>query len=345
MEQIRLLLLQIWAGIRKEEFMLDQYGRKIEYIRISITDRCNLRCMYCMPETGVEQVEHSDILRYDEIVRLTRIMSELGISKVKITGGEPLVRKDAAELIKSLKALPGIDNVTLTTNGILLKEQMKALDEAGLDAVNISLDALDETAFERITRRRGFSQVMEGMEEALGYSHIRVKINCVLMEGINEDQWIPIAGLAKKYDLDVRFIEMMPIGIGARFCGETQQEVTRLLEEAYGPAVPVSGRFGNGPGTYMRIDGFKGKIGFISAMSHKFCKDCNRIRLTSEGFLKPCLQFATGCDLRPLLREEACDEEIRKQIEKTIFRKPRSHRFEERGQEGFENRKMSEIGG
>lgn len=325
--------------------MLDQYGRKIEYIRISITDRCNLRCMYCMPESGVEQVEHTNILRYDEIIRLTRIMSELGISKVKVTGGEPLVRKDAPGLIKSLKDLPGIDNVTLTTNGILLKEQMKALAEAGLDAVNISLDALDEAAFQRITRRDGLSQVLEGMEEALRYPHIRVKINCVLMEGVNEEQWIPIAGLARKYDLDVRFIEMMPIGIGARFCGETQQEVMRLLEEAYGPAVPVSGKFGNGPGTYMKIEGFKGKIGFISAMSHKFCGDCNRIRLTSEGFLKPCLQFSTGCDLRALLRGDADDEVLKEQIEKTIFRKPRSHRFEERGQEGFESRKMSEIGG
>lgn len=325
--------------------MLDQYGRKIDYIRISITDRCNLRCMYCMPEAGVESVEHDDILRYDEIVRLAEMFAGLGITKVKITGGEPLVRKDAPELIRLLKELPGIDNVTLTTNGILLKEQMADLAAAGLDAVNISLDALEEDRFKEITRREGLGLVMEGIEEALRYPEVRVKINCVLLEGINEDQWIPMAGLAKDRDLDVRFIEMMPIGFGARFCGETQEEVVRLLEEAYGRTTPVTGKFGNGPSTYMKIEGFKGKIGFISAMSHKFCGDCNRIRLTSEGFLKPCLQFSTGGDLRTPLRSGEPDESIREQIEKTIFRKPRSHRFEERRQEGFEMRKMSEIGG
>lgn len=326
--------------------MLDQYRRNIEYIRISITDRCNLRCMYCMPEGGIEQVEHSDILTYDEIARLCRILAEKGISKVKITGGEPLVRKDAAELVRMIKNIPGIDNVTLTTNGMLLGDQMEALAEAGIDAVNISLDALSGEMFEKITRRKGLDRVLEAMDKALQFPHVRVKVNCVLLHGVNEDQWIPIAGLAKDRPVDVRFIEMMPIGYGRKYCGEeTEDHVRYLLEGAYGKAVSLSGRFGNGPSTYMLLDGFKGKIGFISAISHKFCGDCNRVRLTAEGFLKPCLQFSHGADMRSLLRDGSSDAQIGAVMEKTIFEKPRSHRFGDAQEEGLENKKMSEIGG
>ena len=326
--------------------MLDQYRRNIEYIRISITDRCNLRCMYCMPEGGIEQVEHSDILTYDEITRLCRILAPKGICKVKITGGEPLVRKNAAELVSMIKSIPGIDNVTLTTNGILLGEQIQDLARAGIDAVNISLDALTEDMFEKITRRKGLDRVLEGMDKALQFPHVRVKVNCVLLHGVNEDQWIPIAGLAKDRPVDVRFIEMMPIGYGRKYCGgETEDHVRHLLEGAYGKADSLSGRFGNGPSTYMQLEGFKGKIGFISAISHKFCEDCNRVRLTSEGFLKPCLQFSHGADMRSLLRDGSSDEQIGIVAEKTIFEKPRSHRFGEDREEGLENKKMSEIGG
>ena len=302
--------------------MLDQYRRNIEYIRISITDRCNLRCMYCMPEGGIEQVEHSDILTYDEITRLCRILALKGISKVKITGGEPLVRKNAAELVRMIKSIPGID------------------------AVNISLDALTEEMFEKITRRKGLDRVLEGMDKALQFPDVRVKVNCVLLHGVNEDQWIPIAGLAKDRPIDVRFIEMMPIGYGRKYCGEeTEDHVRHLLEKAYGKADSLSGRFGNGPSTYILPDGFKGKIGFISAISHKFCGDCNRVRLTSEGFLKPCLQFSHGADMRSLLRDGSSDEQIGAVAEKIIFEKPRSHRFGEAQEEGLENKKMSEIGG
>lgn len=326
--------------------MLDQYRRNIEYIRISITDRCNLRCMYCMPESGIEQVEHSDILTYDEITRLCRIFAGKGISKVKITGGEPLVRKNTAKLVRMIKNIPGINNVTLTTNGILLGDQMQDLKEAGIDAVNISLDALSQEMFEKITRRKGVDKVLEAMDKALQFPDVRVKVNCVLLHGVNEDQWIPIAGLAKDRPVDVRFIEMMPIGYGRKYCGEeTEDHVRHLLEEAYGKAVTLNGRFGNGPSTYMQLDGFQGKIGFISAISHKFCGDCNRIRLTAEGFLKPCLQFSHGADLRSLLRDGSSDKQIGDVMEKTIFEKPQSHRFLETQEEGLENKKMSEIGG
>ena len=326
--------------------MLDQYGRNIDYVRISVTDRCNLRCVYCMPDSGEEQTEHTDILTYEEITRLCRILAEKGIHKVKITGGEPLVRKDIAVLIKMLKELPGIRCVTLTTNGILLKEQMDALAQAGLDAVNISLDALNRGKFKEISKRDHLEKVLESVEYAMTFPNIKVKINCVLLHGFNEDQWVPIAGLARDRDLDVRFIEMMPIGYGRRFYhGKTEDQVRSMLEEAYGKSRPVHGRFGNGPGTYLQFEELKGKIGFISSISHKFCSDCNRIRITSQGFLKPCLQFSYGADLRELLRKGSSDEQIGHLVEELIFRKPRSHRFGEEPEEGMESRKMSEIGG
>lgn len=325
--------------------MIDQHGRNIEYIRISITDRCNFRCMYCMPDTGISKVNHEEILTYEEILRLCRILAGMGITKVKITGGEPLVRGNVPYLIKKIRKMPGIENVTLTTNGMLLKENIRELAEAGLDAVNISIDALDEKIFEKIAGRKGLAQVLEGLEEALKYPNIRVKVNCVLLEGMNESQWMKLAELAKDRLIDVRFIEMMPIGYGKQYCGETEAHVRQMLEKTYGRITDVQGKFGNGPSTYVKLEGFQGKIGFISAMSHKFCAECNRIRLTSGGWLKPCLQYAAGADLKRILRENGSDQELEAVMRKTIYEKPVSHHFEQRNQIGFENKKMSEIGG
>lgn len=325
--------------------MVDQYGRNIDYIRISVTDRCNLRCTYCMPEEGVEQIPHREILAYDEITRLCGICASMGITKVKITGGEPLVRKGISELIKEIKALEGISQVTITTNGVLLKEQMPSLAEAGISAVNISLDTLDPLMFEKITRRNEFPQVLAGIQEALEYPDIQVKINCVPLAGINEDQWIPLAGISKEYPVSMRFIEMMPIGLGKQYHGKTQEEILKVLEVEYGKARIVQGRFGNGPAVYAQFDGFQGKIGFISAMSHKFCKECNRVRLTAEGFLKPCLQYSQGADLKKFLRSGGTDDEIRQVIEQTIYKKPQSHQFEHNDGQGLEEKQMSRIGG
>ncbi|GAA0802166.1 GTP 3',8-cyclase MoaA [Faecalicatena orotica] len=328
--------------------MLDQYGRKIEYLRISVTDRCNLRCVYCMPEEGVEQVSHSEILSFDEMTRICRICAKLGITRVKLTGGEPLVRKGLGSLLRSIKEIEGIEQVTLTTNGVLLAEQIEELAAAGLDAVNVSLDTLDRAQYMKLTRRDELEAALRGLEAALQYPDIRVKVNCVALHGENESQWGPLAYMAKERPIDVRFIEMMPIGLGKEYPFSSQELVYEALKAAFGEAQFLTGNFGNGPAIYARFPGFTGKTGFISAVSHKFCESCNRVRLTAEGFLKPCLQYSTGVDLRAMLRNEAGEKELEEMIQKVIFEKPRSHQFQMEGsskQEDLEQKQMSSIGG
>lgn len=326
--------------------MIDGYGRVIDYIRISVTDRCNLRCAYCMPEEGIQSVCHDQILRYDEILRLAGIFASLGIRKIKLTGGEPLVRKGVPEFAARLKQIPGIEQVTLTTNGVCLKEQMQSLAEAGIGGINLSLDTLNPAVFERITRRDSFDQAMEGLEEALKYPEIPLKINCVPMnlEGQNV---VELAGLARKYRIHVRYIEMMPIGLGKQFGFQSEEAILRELETVYGPSRPFDGKLGNGPGHYVSFEGFAGKIGFISAISHKFCEKCNRVRLTSQGFLKTCLQYERGADLRVLLRGGASDAEIRAAVEAAIRSKPASHQFlqERETDTDRETHIMAQIGG
>lgn len=324
--------------------MKDGFGRTIDYARISVTDRCNLRCVYCMPCEGVESVEHNAILSYDEILRLVRIFGSLGIEKIKITGGEPLVRKNIAFLIKAIKETPGIRQVTVTTNGILLKEQMEKLKEAGVDGINLSLDTLDRDIFLKITRKDFLSQVLEGFYGALEYPEIPLKINCVPM-GIENQNVLELAELAKKHKVHVRYIEMMPIGLGKQFQCETEETLLKELKDRYGEYQVYNGCLGNGPGHYYEFPGFMGKIGFISAMTHKFCSSCNRIRLTSQGFLKTCLQYDVGQDLRTLLRGGSSDDEIRRAIEEAVLSKPLSHRFEEKEIGHGEQHMMSQIGG
>lgn len=328
--------------------MLDQYGRKIEYLRISVTDRCNLRCVYCMPEEGVEQVSHSEILSFDEMTRICRICAKLGITRVKLTGGEPLVRKGLGSLLRSIREIEGIEQVTLTTNGVLLAEQIEELAAEGLDAVNVSLDTLDRAQYMKLTRRDELEAALRGLEAALQYPDIRVKVNCVALHGENESQWVPLANMAKERPIDVRFIEMMPIGLGKEYPFSSQELVYEALKAAFGEAQFLTGNFGNGPAIYARFPGFTGKTGFISAVSHKFCESCNRVRLTAEGFLKPCLQYSTGVDLRAMLRNEAGEKELEEMIQKVIFEKPRSHQFQMEGsskQEDLEQKQMSSIGG
>ncbi|MDU7710172.1 MAG: GTP 3',8-cyclase MoaA [Clostridium sp.] len=333
--------------------MTDQYGREIEYLRVSVTDRCNLRCSYCMPEEGVEQVVHNEILTYSEIARICRICADKGVSKIKLTGGEPLVRKGISGLLYELRQIDGIEQITLTTNGVLLAGQIEELAKAGLDAVNISLDTLEREQYAQITRRDELGKAMEGLEAALKYPGIRVKVNCVALQGVNETQWVPLAELAKNEPVDVRFIEMMPIGLGKSCAGSSQEEVCRVLKQAYGDPRFLSGSFGNGPAVYASFPGFSGKIGFISAISHQFCGSCNRVRLTAEGLLKPCLQYSKGADLRRLLRSGADDAKLDEVIGKVIFEKPRCHQFtlkrdERQGTENegpLEGKQMSRIGG
>lgn len=326
--------------------MIDEYGREIDYIRISVTDRCNLRCVYCMPEEGVPSISHDEILRFDEITRICRVLAGKGFKKVKLTGGEPLVRKGILSLIKEIKAIDGIENVTVTTNGVLLEEMYGALADAGVDAVTVSLDTLDPEMYRRLTRRGELETVLRGLTLAMRENRIPLKINCVSVYGVREQELLKVAALARDNAVHVRFIEMMPIGMGREFTFVGEEEIRRMLEEAFGPAKTYGGVLGNGPARYWEFEGFKGKIGFISAVSHKFCSSCNRIRLTSDGFLKTCLQFDEGADLRRILREGGSDEALAAAIDEAVGRKPLGHNFGEKNTfSGRENRGMSQIGG
>lgn len=324
--------------------MIDGYGRTIDYIRISVTDRCNLRCMYCMPEKGTLSVPHEETLSYEEIIDLAGIFASLGIHKIRLTGGEPLVRKNLSFLVKKLKQVSGIHQVALTTNGIFLYDQMDELAAAGIDGINISLDTLNPQLFEKITRRNGLEDVLQGFHKALEYPQIPLKINCVPM-GIEGQNITDMAMLAKTYPVHVRFIEMMPIGLGKQFVGQSEEAVLRELKLRFGEYQNSEKVPGNGPGHYYQFEGFCGKIGFISAVSHKFCDSCNRVRLTSGGFLKPCLQYETGTDLKKLLRQNESEECIRAAIEDTIRKKPHGHQFGKKQDGNTENRMMWQIGG
>jgi cyclic pyranopterin phosphate synthase len=328
--------------------MKDSFGRTIDYLRLSITDRCNLRCIYCMPPEGVDWMAHNEILRFEEIVRLCRILAGLGIRAVKVTGGEPLVRRGAAELVKNIKTLPGIEKVTMTSNGVLLGEYLDALIAAGLDALNISLDSLDEGSFSGVTRseRQALNSIRYAIERASGLG-LAVKVNCVPLRGVNEGELIKLAEMARNSVQAVRFIELMPLGAASSLRPLPAGEVKALLEKEFGPMNQVTGKFGNGPAAYYALPGFAGRIGFISALSHRFCASCNRLRLTAAGLLKPCLASDMSLDLRFFLRGGKSDAEIANAITEFVMRKPERHAFGEATDGGAEHRQkeMFRIGG
>lgn len=306
-----------------------------------------------MPEEGVSCTAHSEILTYEEIVRICQIGARMGISRIKLTGGEPLVRKGLSSLIRKLKSVSGIEQVTLTTNGVLLSEQLEELVDAGLDAVNISLDTLDKEHYAQITRGGDVSRVLESVRQALTYENLKVKLNCVPMKGTGKEEYIRLAEMAEKNPLEVRFIEMMPIGLGKQFAGIGGDEILEILKQEFGEPELYGETLGNGPARYVEFPGFLGRIGFISAVSHSFCDSCNRVRLTSEGNLKPCLQYGIKTDLKSLLRGGAQEKEIEEAIYRTIYEKPDRHCFSETmdlsgiagEEEILETRGMSGIGG
>ena len=322
--------------------MFDSCSRNIRYLRLSVTDLCNLRCRYCMPD-GVEKLEREAVLTYEEFLRLAALFAQCGIDTVRVTGGEPLVRKGVEQLVAGLKATPGIRKVTMTTNGVLLAQQLPALLNAGLDSVNISLDTLRPELFRRITARDEFAAVQAGLRAALE-SPLPVKLNCVPQAGINEGELEAIAALARDNDLQVRFIEMMPIGYGAAMPCISGPELQARFARRWPGLHPVEGiAFGDGPAVYYTAPGWKGSIGFITAVHGKFCVSCNRVRLTSLGFLRPCLASEAGCDLRALLRGGADDAQLLAAIRETIWAKPREHHFESRSVPA--TRGMYRIGG
>lgn len=324
--------------------MKDGQNRQIDYMRISITDRCNLRCVYCMPEEGIACMSHEEILSFEEIGRVVKAASNLGVKKIKLTGGEPLVRKNVVHLVHMLKNEFHMEQVTLTTNGVLLEEMALDLKKAGLTAVNISLDTLDEQQFAMITRREQLPAVLKGMKECVRVG-LATKINCVPVKERNEKELIQIAMLAKEYPVAVRFIEMMPIGYGKQYTAISNDEILRRLEETFGKAMLSKQSYGNGPAVYYEFEGFQKGIGFISAVSHEFCESCNRIRLTSDGILKLCLHHKNGMDVRTLLRNGINEKELTQVLEEAILHKPISHQFHQEVIDEEETRTMVQIGG
>ncbi|MGM9616410.1 GTP 3',8-cyclase MoaA [Butyricicoccus sp.] len=322
--------------------MTDQFGRNINYLRISITDRCNLRCFYCMPQQP-EQLCHRDILRYEEITRIAAQAASLGITKIRITGGEPLVRKDCAQLVAMLKQIKGIRTVAMTTNGTLLEQALPELCEAGLDAVNISIDTLQEAGWHRITGSDGNMPNWPDVLEKCIEVGLKTKVNAVLMQETREE-WTQLAALAEHLPVDVRFIEQMPIGQGKISEYNTAQAVLQQLNKQWPDLQPAEERGQNSPARYYRSKKLTGRIGMIASLSNPFCSTCNRIRLTSTGQLKPCLSYGQHTDLRTLLRSGASDETLRSALRECIYTKPRQHCFAEQTAQA-EQQTMNRIGG
>ena len=320
--------------------MIDSYGRTINYMRISVTDRCDLRCRYCMPAEGIEKVAMSKILTYEEILSICRVAAELGISRFKITGGEPLVRKGCTSLVREMKQIPGVEQVTLTTNGQQLAEAIDELAEAGIDGLNISMDSLREDRYSLITGGGVLDKTLGAIDKSID-AGIRTKINCLLQKQVNEDEILDFAAFAFEKDIDVRFIEIMPVGYGDPDAGLSNDEVLSVLRERYLQLEQDKTVHGNGPAVYYRLPDKCGAIGLISAMHHSFCGSCNRIRLTSQGLVKPCLCYEDGFDLRRALEED--DDALRTVLEKAVRSKPAGHSFHDRTT--VETKAMSQIGG
>ena len=309
--------------------MIDRYNREINYLRISITDRCNLRCMYCMPKEGMSLIGHDDILRYEEILRVVKVAVKLGIVKVRVTGGEPLVRKGIVDFLASLKTIDGLKDISLTTNGILLEAFAKPLFDAGIKRINISLDSLNPQKYASITRRGDLKVVLKGIEEAFRTGFSPVKINVVVIKGFNEDEVLDFARLSFEKPYQIRFIELMPIGkVGIDNNGKyiSNDSVIERIESFY-TLDPVAGnsKKTDGPARLYRMRHGLGEIGFISPMSHYFCESCNRLRLTSDGYLRACLLSDEEVDLRGPLRVGCSDLELEDLIRTIIAKKPKRH--------------------
>ena len=328
---------------------LDAYNRPISYLRISVTDRCNLRCIYCMPPEGVEWRPHEEILRYEEIETIAQAAAKLGITKLRLTGGEPLVRLGIEDLVRQLARIPGIDDLAMTTNGILLSRYAAPLAEAGLQRVNVSLDTLRPERFERITRLGRLEDVLTGIEAARQAGLEPIKINTVVIRGMNDDEVVDLAKKTMETGWDIRFIEMMPLGNGGLADGDwhervvTGNEIRRKIEAELGNLEPAKVTKGGGPACYYRLPGAMGTLGFITPISEHFCYQCNRLRLTADGQLRPCLLSDQEIDLRTPLRAGAGVAEIKRLILQAIEIKPMRHHLDECLMP--ENRVMSEIGG
>jgi GTP 3',8-cyclase len=333
--------------------MQDRYGHRISYLRVSITDRCNERCTYCMPQELQEWLPRQEILTFEETLRLVGIAAELGVSKVRITGGEPLTRRDVIDFIRRIPEIPRITSIGLSTNGTLLareiapgKSMASALRAAGVGSVNVSLDTLDREIYSQITGRDFHEQVLRGIDAAIVAGFEQIKLNTVLMRGRNEDQLIPLIEFAAHRNLILRFIELMPVSTTKVLDDKNfmpVNEAKRMIESRYGRLIPEAEFRTNGPAMYYQIPGRRQRIGFIGAMTNlHFCENCNKLRLTCDGKLRPCLGSYLEFDIMKPLRAGASDQELKQFLLDVVDRKPEQHDFRENYQP---NRKMIAIGG
>jgi GTP 3',8-cyclase len=335
-------------GIPMSGPLVDSYERRIKSLRISITDKCNFRCVYCMPAEGLPWLPRAEILTYEEITRLTRILASIGVSQIRLTGGEPLVRRDVTELVRMLHEVEGLESLSLTTNGVLLGKLAGPLAEAGLTRINVSLDSLVRERFAEMTRRDQLEQVLAGLETLEHYPSIHpIKINAVAMRGFTEAEVLDFAALARRKPYVVRWIEFMPLDADQIWRKEdilTGAEIRAIIEAEYGPLVPVASSDASETARrYTFSDGI-GEVGFINPVSEPFCRWCDRIRLTADGHLRTCLFALTETDLRGLLRSDASDEEVERAVRIAVWHKELKHHI---GDKRFRRtaRSMSMIGG
>ena len=312
--------------------MEDQFGREISYLRISVTDRCNFRCKYCMGEDGIKLLRHEDILTFEEIVETAQIMAGLGIKKIRLTGGEPFARRGVMDLIKKLSEIPEIEDFAITTNGSMVYDKLESLKEYGISRINFSLDTLDREKFELITGADQLEEVKRTISKAIELD-FKVKVNVVLIKGFNDKEIGDFLALTENNDIEVRFIELMPIGADLDFDRNNYKANDNILDGYRKRDLGF-----DGVARIFAIEGHKGRVGLISPLSHKFCKDCNRIRLTADGKLKACLHSREEISIKGLSLEEK--KEI---IRESIYKKPKSHRIGDFGSESA--RTMSSIGG
>lgn len=326
--------------------LVDGFSRPITYLRISVTDKCNLRCIYCMPESGLPWLRREEILSYEEIAAIVRAAANVGVRSIRLTGGEPLVRRDLERLVAALDDIPGIEEISLSTNGLLLEAQADALARAGLRRVNLSLDTLRAERFERIARRASLDEVLRGLDAAIAAGLAPIKLNCVVMRGQNDDELADFARLTKTRPIFVRFIEVMPVAENLELQRDAYVSSTEILERIaeIGELEPVVGPRGNGPARYFAFRGAPGAIGVISPLSHDYCDRCNRVRLTADGQLRLCLFGDHALDLRTPLRSGANTEELERLLRSAMLIKPARHHLR-LGENSSRMRAFSEIGG
>lgn len=340
------------SGVRHDGFVMpnaaamhDTFGRRLHYLRISLTDACNLRCVYCMPEE-IAFRPAAALLQDDEILTLVRVAASLGVDKIRLTGGEPTVRRGLVELVRGIRAIPGIGRLAMTTNGVKLAELAGPLADAGLDQVNISVDSLDPGKFRQITRRGELEDVWQGIKAADAAGLQPIKLNCVVTRGFNDDEVVALARLSLANSWEIRFIELMPLGSVADF-QESQvvpsSETRARIEAALGPLIPVAGHNGHDPSHPYRLAGARGRLGFISSVTEPFCAGCNRLRLTADGRLRLCLLRDDEADLLTPLRAGADFATLRRIMAEAAYRKPWGHRLQEH--DIARSREMSQIGG